>query len=64
MFLEETEGKRVNIERTEEALGTGAKTIASTCPFCMTMLTDGIKEKEKSDEVKVKDVAEIVLESL
>jgi len=64
MFLEETEGKRVNIERTEEALGTGAKTIASACPFCMTMLTDGIKEKEKSDEVKVKDVAEIVLESL
>ncbi len=64
MFLEETEGKRVNIERTEEALGTGAKTIASACPFCMTMLTDGVKEKEKSEEVKVKDVAEIVLESL
>jgi Fe-S oxidoreductase len=64
MFLEETEGKRVNVERTEEALSTGAKTIASACPFCMTMLTDGIKEKEKSEEVKVKDVAEIVLESL
>lgn len=64
MFLEETEGKRVNVERTEEAIGTGAKTIASACPFCMTMLTDGVKEKEKSDDVKVKDVAEIVLESL
>ncbi|MDZ4710953.1 MAG: heterodisulfide reductase-related iron-sulfur binding cluster [bacterium] len=64
MFLEEHEGKRVNIERTEEALKTGAKTIATACPFCMTMLTDGVKEKEKSDEVKVKDVAEIVLESL
>jgi Fe-S oxidoreductase len=64
MFLEETEGKRVNVERTEEALSTGAKTVASACPFCMTMLTDGIKEKEKSEEVKVKDVAEIVLESL
>ncbi|MEZ4689836.1 MAG: (Fe-S)-binding protein [Ignavibacteria bacterium] len=64
MFLEETEGKRVNIERTEEALATGAKTIASACPFCMTMLTDGVKEKEKSEEVQVKDVAEIVLESL
>ncbi|MBK8552028.1 MAG: (Fe-S)-binding protein [Ignavibacteria bacterium] len=64
MFLEEDEGKRVNIERTEEALATGAKTIASACPFCMTMLTDGIKAKEKSEEVKVKDVAEIVLESL
>ncbi len=64
MFLEETEGKRVNIERTEEAINTGAKTIASACPFCMTMLTDGIKAKEKSEEVKVKDVAELVLESL
>ena len=64
MFLEETEGKRVNMERTEEALATGAKTIASACPFCMTMLTDGVKEKEKSEEVQVKDVAEIVLESL
>lgn len=64
MFLEEHEGKRVNVERTEEALATGAKTIASACPFCMTMLTDGIKDKGKSEEVKVKDVAEIVLESL
>jgi len=64
MFLEETEGKRVNIERTEEALETGAKTIVSACPFCMTMLTDGVKEKEKSEEVKIKDVAELVLESL
>lgn len=64
MFLEENEGKRVNIERAEEALSTGAKTIASACPFCMTMLTDGVKAKEKSDEVKVRDVAEIVLDSL
>ena len=64
MFLEEHEGKRVNIERTEEAINTGAKTIASACPFCMTMLTDGVKAKDKSEEVKVKDIAEIVLESL
>jgi len=64
MFLEEHEGKRVNIERTEEAINTGANTIASACPFCMTMLTDGVKAKEKSDSVKVKDIAEIVLESL
>lgn len=64
MFMEEHEGKRVNIERTEEALGTGADTIASACPFCMTMLTDGVKAKERADDVKVKDVAELVLESL
>lgn len=64
MFMEETEGKRVNIERTEEALSTGADAVASACPFCMTMLTDGIKEKGKTDEVKIKDIAEIIAESL
>jgi Fe-S oxidoreductase/nitrate reductase gamma subunit len=64
MFMEETEGKRVNIERTEELLATGASTIAVNCPFCMTMITDGVKEKEKIDEVKVKDVAEVLLEHI
>lgn len=64
MFMEETEGKRVNIERIEEALATNAATIASACPFCMTMLTDGIKEKGKTEEVKIKDVAEIIAESM
>lgn len=64
MFMEETEGKRVNIERTEEALATGASTVASACPFCMTMLTDGVKEKNKTEEVKIKDIAEIIAESL
>jgi Fe-S oxidoreductase len=64
MFMEETEGKRVNIERTEEALATGAGTIASACPFCMTMMTDGVKEKGKQEEVKVKDIAEIVYEAM
>lgn len=64
MFMEETEGKRVNIERTEEALSTGANTVASACPFCMTMLTDGIKEKGKTEDVKIKDIAEIIAESL
>lgn len=60
MFMEETIGKRINVERTEEALGTGAKTIAAACPFCSTMLTDGVKSKEKQDTVHVKDVAEIL----
>ena len=63
MFLEETEGTRININRTKEALETGSDTIASACPFCMTMMTDGVKEFEKSEEVLVKDIAEIVLES-
>jgi Fe-S oxidoreductase len=62
MFLEETEGKRVNIERTEELLETGAKCVTANCPFCMTMLTDGVKAKNKVDEVAVKDIAEILLE--
>jgi len=64
MFMEETEGKRVNIERTEEAINTGAKTICSACPFCMTMISDGVKAIEKAEEVKVKDIAEIIWEAL
>lgn len=60
MFMEETIGKRINIERTEQALATGAKVIASGCPFCSTMLTDGVKSKEAQDSVQVKDVAEIL----
>lgn len=64
MFMEETVGKRVNIERTEELLATGAKTIALNCPFCLTMITDGVKAKEMADEVKVKDIAELILESI
>jgi Fe-S oxidoreductase len=62
MFMEETEGKRVNIERTEELLATGATTIAANCPFCMTMISDGVKSKDKDEEVKVLDIAEILLE--
>jgi len=63
MWMEEKEGKRVNIERTEEALLTGAGIIGTGCPFCLTMMSDGVKEKERGDEIQVKDVAEIVLEA-
>jgi len=63
MWMEEKIGKKVNIERTEEALSINPDVISTACPFCMTMLTDGVKEKGKSDEVKVKDFAELVLES-
>lgn len=62
MFLEDDEGGRINEERTKEALATGADTIASACPFCMTMMTDGVKHFEKTEEVSVKDIAEIILE--
>ena len=63
MFLEDEEGGRINIERTKEALDTNASTVASACPFCMTMLTDGVKHFEKSGEVEVKDIAEIIFEN-
>ena len=63
MWMEETEGKRVNVERTEEALATNASVIATACPFCMTMLSDGVKTKDAVDHVAVKDIAEIILES-
>ena len=63
MFLEDEEGGRVNEERAKEAIKTGADTIASACPFCMTMMTDGIKHFEKSEEIEVKDIAEIILEN-
>jgi len=64
MFLEEKEGKRVNIERTEEALALSIDTIATACPFCMTMLTDGVKAKDLIEKVQVKDIAEIVADSI
>jgi Fe-S oxidoreductase len=64
MFLEDEEGGRINEERTREALETGASTVASACPFCMTMLTDGIKHFDKAEEVAVRDIAELVLEKI
>ncbi|MCL6100684.1 MAG: (Fe-S)-binding protein [Bacteroidetes bacterium] len=63
MFLEEKEGTRININRAEEAVNTSADTIASACPFCMTMMTDGVKSLDKAEEVQVKDIAEIILEN-
>lgn len=62
MFMEEKVGTRVNVERTEELLETGATTIAANCPFCMTMLTDGVKSADKQDTVTVRDISEILLE--
>ena len=64
MWMEENIGKRVNVERAQEALRTGATTVATACPFCMTMMTDGIKGEGKGEQVSVKDIAEIVADSL
>jgi Fe-S oxidoreductase/nitrate reductase gamma subunit len=64
MFMEEHIGKRVNIERTEEALALKPDIIGTACPFCMTMMTDGVKAKEAADHVQVKDIAELVLEAV
>ncbi len=65
MFKEPETGKKdINIERIEEALETGASTIAVACPFCMVMMSDGVKNKSKEDSVKVYDLAELLLSSM
>jgi Fe-S oxidoreductase len=58
MWMEERQGKRINVERAEELLATGANAIAVACPFCMTMITDGVRAKES--DVPVYDIAEVV----
>jgi Fe-S oxidoreductase len=55
--MEEHTGKKVNIERAEEALSTGATEVAVSCPFCYVMLDDGIKELGRGDDVRVRDLA-------
>jgi len=64
MFKDAERGnKEINVERTEEALSTGATTIAVACPFCMTMMSDGVKNKDREADVKVKDLAELIAEA-
>ena len=65
MFKEEEKGEtRVNWERTNEAVLTGAAIIAAACPFCNTMMTDGVKVAEKEDSLQVLDIAELVAASI
>jgi len=65
MFKEEEKGTtRINWERTNEAIDTGAGIIAAACPFCNTMLTDGVKTKEKEESVEVLDIAEMIAMSI
>ncbi len=61
MFMEETLGKRINVDRAEEVMRSGAATVAAACPFCATMLSDGLMDKESA--ITVKDIAEIVDEA-
>jgi heterodisulfide reductase subunit D len=65
MFKEAEKGdKEIFIERTEDALKTGASVIATACPFCMTMMTDGLKYKNKEEEIKNFDIAELIAKAL
>ncbi len=63
MFMEEQNDDRVNVKRTKQLLDTGADTIASACPFCMTMLTDGLKAESKEEEVRTLDVVELLAQA-
>ncbi|MFU8853899.1 heterodisulfide reductase-related iron-sulfur binding cluster [Micromonospora sp. SL1-18] len=64
MWMEERIGKRINVDRVEEAMSTGAKTIAVGCPFCSTMLNDGVNGKGAGEQVEVVDVASVLLRSV
>ncbi|HEX5615292.1 MAG TPA: heterodisulfide reductase-related iron-sulfur binding cluster [Acidimicrobiia bacterium] len=64
MWMEETVGKKVNTERSQEAIATGASRVAVACPFCYVMFDDGVKGEGKEEEVRVQDIAEILEEAL
>lgn len=64
MWLEENLGARVNQNRVDEAAGTGAKIVATSCPFCLTMIKDGINETGRSEQLVARDLAEIVADSM
>ena len=63
MWLEERQGKRINLERTDEALATGADVVSTACPFCLIMLDDAVKERAR-DDVRVLDVALLLERSM
>jgi Fe-S oxidoreductase len=66
-FMEETEGKRINVERIEEALDQNPDIVGTSCPFCLVMLDDGVKEKQMGggyEGVEVMDIANLLLRSL
>ena len=60
MWLKEREGKRINLERADEALGTGADVVSTACPYCLIMLDDAVKERGRDEDVRVLDVAQLL----
>jgi Fe-S oxidoreductase len=64
MFMEETEGQRVNVNRTDEVIAANVEAVAVACPFCNIMLTDGMKQRNVEDKIQVLDVAELVASSI
>lgn len=64
MFKEDEPGdRRINIERVEEVLSTEADIVSVNCPFCLTMITDGVTAKDKGDEVMVYDLSELIVQA-
>jgi Fe-S oxidoreductase len=60
MWMEETRGTRINAERTRQVLDTGAETVATACPFCMVMLSDGLAAAEGGTDVRAMDISEVL----
>jgi Fe-S oxidoreductase len=60
MWMEENIGKRVNAERIQEALATGADVVGTACPFCMIMLDDAVKGEGRADDVTVLDISQVI----
>ena len=63
MWLEERQGQRINQNRSQQAMATGATTIATACPFCLTMLKDGIQSLGQEDHIQIRDFSEVLAES-
>ena len=64
MWMEEHVGKKVNDERSQEAVATGASRIAVACPFCYVMMEDGVKAQGRDEDVRVQDIAEVLLDAI
>jgi Fe-S oxidoreductase len=64
MWMEEDIGERINDARTDQAIAAGAETIAVACPFCLTMMSDGIKDRQKEETMVSLDIAEIVWKAM